>query len=58
MEMEGNMNFGESVLSALFVVLIVFSVLVILWVLIRAFSVLIGAIERAGKSAGDGNSGV
>ncbi|MDR1954324.1 MAG: hypothetical protein LBQ21_07655 [Clostridiales Family XIII bacterium] len=52
------MNFGESLLSAVFVVLVVFSVLVILWGLIRIFSVLIGAIEDRGKSAGDGGSGV
>jgi Na+-transporting methylmalonyl-CoA/oxaloacetate decarboxylase gamma subunit len=45
------MTLGASILSALFVMLVVFSVLVILWALIRIFSVLVVALERRAKSA-------
>jgi Na+-transporting methylmalonyl-CoA/oxaloacetate decarboxylase gamma subunit len=50
------MGIGESVFSALFVMLVVFLVLVVLWLLIRAFSVLVSVIEGKGKSADNGNS--
>jgi hypothetical protein len=40
------MGIGESILSALFVMIVVFIVLIVLWLLIRVFSVLIRVIER------------
>jgi Na+-transporting methylmalonyl-CoA/oxaloacetate decarboxylase gamma subunit len=53
------MDFGSAVLSALFVVLIVFTVLVLLWVAVRIFSAIILGFEKRGaakKVAGNGGN--
>jgi Na+-transporting methylmalonyl-CoA/oxaloacetate decarboxylase gamma subunit len=52
-ERKGTMDVGSAVMSALFVVLIVFSVLVLLWVMVRLFSAVILKIE---KSAAERNA--
>lgn len=44
------MAFGESFLIALFLMLVVFSVLGILWVIIRIFSSIIMLIEKSNAS--------
>jgi hypothetical protein len=44
------MSFGQSVLTGAFCISVVFSVLVVLWLLIRIFSVIIRSIERGGAS--------
>jgi len=53
------MDFGSAVLSALFVVLIVFSVLVILWIALKVFSAIILGFEKraARRAANAGNGG-
>jgi hypothetical protein len=55
----GNMDFGSAVLSALFVMLVVFVMLVALWICLRAFSAIITGIEKrnANGEAGVGNGG-
>jgi Na+-transporting methylmalonyl-CoA/oxaloacetate decarboxylase gamma subunit len=42
----GNMGFGDSIISALFVMLIVFGVLLLLWGLIVLFSKVIAIFEK------------
>jgi Na+-transporting methylmalonyl-CoA/oxaloacetate decarboxylase gamma subunit len=46
------MSFGESVLAGLFCILVVFSVLVLLWALIRIFSAVIRLVEQGGRPGG------
>lgn len=51
------MDFGSATLSALFVMLIVFTVLVLLWVAVRIFSAIILGFEKRGsakRAAGNG----
>jgi hypothetical protein len=58
-EMEGGvMDVGSAVLSALFVMLVVFVVLVALWILLRIFSSIIRGVEkRAIERAVDAGNG-
>jgi hypothetical protein len=53
------MSFGSAALSALFVVLIVFTVLVALWITIRIFSAILLGFEKRGaaKKAAAENGG-
>lgn len=39
-------SFGDAVLSALFVVFVVFFILISLWIMIRVFSVVIQGLEK------------
>jgi hypothetical protein len=54
-----DIDFGSAVLSALFVVLIVFSVLVLLWIALKVFSAIIVGLEKraARRVAEAGNGG-
>ena len=40
-------NFGEAILSALFVMTVVFTVLISLWLMIRLFSAIIQVLEKS-----------
>jgi Na+-transporting methylmalonyl-CoA/oxaloacetate decarboxylase gamma subunit len=52
------MDVGSAVLSALFVMLIVFVVLVVLWVMLRFFSTIILSFEkRSSRRAEDAGNG-
>jgi hypothetical protein len=53
------MDFSSAVLSALFVMLVVFTVLLALWICLRVFSAIITGIEKRGaaEEAGTGNGG-
>jgi hypothetical protein len=53
------MDFGSAVLSALFVMLVVFTMLIALWICLRIFSAIITGIEKRNVhgEAGAGNGG-
>lgn len=50
------MGFSESVLTALFIMTVVFAVLIILWIVLAAFSKIIQSIEKDFKQNKNNNS--
>ena len=50
------MGFSESVMTAVFIMLVVFTVLVVLWGLIRAFTGIVASVSGLGGRAAEGKS--